>query len=80
MNLFVKKTIAIILFALPLISMAQRGERDENNQLVLTFAEQMPEFPGGDQAMYQFLSKNLRYPQDMRRQQIEAKSICYLCC
>lgn len=68
-----KKLLIGLLLMLPLIGLAQRGERDENNKEILTFAEQMPEFPGGEQAMYQFLSKNIRYPLDMRRQSIEAK-------
>ena len=27
-----------------------------------TFVERMPEFPGGEQAMYDFIGKNIRYP------------------
>ena len=42
---------------------------------VLTFAEQMPEFPGGMEAMYTFISKNVNYPEKLRAQGIEGKVI-----
>jgi TonB family protein len=29
---------------------------------VLTMADQMPEFPGGEEALFEFLSRNIRYP------------------
>lgn len=64
----------MILFALPIIGFAQK-ERDENNKEILIFAEQMPEFPGGTTALYQYLGKNIRYPLDMRKQKVEAKVI-----
>ncbi len=69
-----KKLLLMILLALPVIGFAQK-ERDENNKEILIFAEQMPEFPGGAQALYQYLGKNIRYPLDMRKQKVEAKVI-----
>jgi TonB family protein len=69
-----KKLFLMILLALPVIGFAQK-ERDENNKEILIFAEQMPEFPGGVRALYQYLGKNIRYPLDMRKQKVEAKVI-----
>jgi TonB family protein len=69
-----KKLFLMILLALPVIGFAQK-ERDENNKEILIFAEQMPDFPGGVQALYQYLGKNIRYPLDMRKQKVEAKVI-----
>ncbi len=40
---------------------------------ILTFAEQMPEFPGGAADMYKFLEKNIVYPQLARENSIEGK-------
>jgi protein TonB len=34
----------------------------EKNEEVLTIAETMPEFPGGDKALYDFLKERIRYP------------------
>lgn len=39
----------------------------------LTVAEQMPEFPGGQQAMMTYLVKNLRYPQECVESEVEGK-------
>lgn len=39
-----------------------KGE-SENEDAVLTFAEEMPEFIGGESAMYSYLAKSLVYPQ-----------------
>lgn len=38
------------------------GERPDSNA-VQVFAEQMPEFPGGQQALIDFLRQNVRYPE-----------------
>lgn len=35
---------------------------EENLDVILNFAETMPEFPGGDAALVSFLSKNVNYP------------------
>lgn len=39
----------------------------------LTVAEQMPEFPGGQQAMMAYMVKHMRYPQDCIESEIEGK-------
>jgi TonB family protein len=31
---------------------------------VFTIVEEMPEFPGGDQAMYKFIGENIKYPKE----------------
>lgn len=42
---------------------------------ILTFAEQMPEYPGGDEARIEFLSKNINYPPLARESGIEGRVI-----
>jgi protein TonB len=37
----------------------------------VTFAEQMPQFPGGEEAFKAYLTANLRYPEMEREQGIE---------
>jgi protein TonB len=39
----------------------------------LLIAEQMPEFPGGQQAMYKWLGKNIKYPSQAKRMGTEGK-------
>lgn len=43
---------------------SQSAPEPEAENKVLTFAEKMPEFPGGTQALIRFLSKNLRVPEE----------------
>ena len=42
----------------------------------LQVCEQMPEFPGGQQAMSQFLSESVVYPQDAYANGIQGRVIC----
>ena len=42
---------------------------------VLTTAEQMPEFPGGNTALYKFLKKNIKYPKKARKEKTEGKLV-----
>lgn len=42
-------------------------------QETLTVVEQMPELPGGQQAMMTYLVKHMRYPQDCIENEIEGK-------
>jgi protein TonB len=38
------------------------GPKGEDRETVRTFVEKMPSFPGGNDALAKFLSKNIRYP------------------
>ncbi|HEY8780346.1 MAG TPA: TonB family protein [Mucilaginibacter sp.] len=42
---------------------------------VFTSVEQVPEFPGGIEAFGAFLSKNIRYPAEMRRNKVQGRVI-----
>ncbi|HEY2583680.1 MAG TPA: TonB family protein [Mucilaginibacter sp.] len=42
---------------------------------VFTSVEQVPEFPGGINAFYEFLSKNIKYPGESRQKGIQGKVI-----
>ncbi len=39
------------------------GEEEEEEMEIFTVVESMPEFPGGESALYKFLAKNIEYPQ-----------------
>jgi protein TonB len=47
--------------------------QDTSNQEVLQIAEQMPEFPGGQNALMAWLQKNLEYPDEAKEQGIEGR-------
>lgn len=56
-------------------SLTEGGEGDGDAPEILTFAEQMPEFPGGNEEMYKFLSKNIQYPQVARENGQDGKVV-----
>jgi protein TonB len=54
-------------------SLTEGGDGDANE--ILTFAEQMPEFAGGTEEMYKYLSKNIMYPPNARENSVEGKVV-----
>lgn len=62
--------IVVSLFAFHSYSNAQTN-KDE----ILIFAEQMPEFPGGQEAMMKYFSKNVVYPKKAKENKIEGRVI-----
>lgn len=56
-------------------SLTEGGEGDGEAPEILTFAEQMPEFTGGTEELYKYLSKNIQYPPLARENSIEGKVI-----
>ncbi len=66
--------IILLLLWLPALSFAQHlPEKDPKNENVFLRAEVMPSFPGGEQAMYKFISSNLKYPLAAAQNGIEGK-------
>lgn len=51
------------------------GVTGEEAPEIMTFAEQMPEFPGGTEAMMSYLSKNIQFPPLARENGIEGRVI-----
>lgn len=56
-------------------SLTEGGEGDGDAPEILTFAEQMPEFNGGQEEMYKYLGKNIQYPPLARENSIEGKVV-----
>lgn len=44
-----------------------------NEEMIYDYPEQMPEFPGGGDALDQFLKENLKYPEEAKNKQIQGK-------
>lgn len=49
------------------------GEVQENERQVFTVVEQMPEFPGGQQALMKYLSSHLKYPEFAKEEGIQGR-------
>jgi protein TonB len=62
------------MFGLTTVS-AQKTVVAEKNQQVFDVVEQMPQYPGGIQALFEYLSQNVKYPADAENQKIEGRVI-----
>ena len=60
------------MFGLTTVS-AQKTVVAEKNQQVFDVVEQMPEYPGGPSALIEYLSQNVKYPEDAKQQKIEGR-------
>ena len=70
-----KKFIIMALmavFGLTTVS-AQKTVVAQKNQKVFDIVEQMPEYPGGQAALFDYLSKNIKYPADAEKKKVEGK-------
>lgn len=52
---------------------AQKTVVAKKNQKVFDIVEQMPEYPGGQAALFEFISKNVKYPDDAVKKKVEGK-------
>jgi TonB family protein len=56
-------------------STSDKGQLQESRGEVFTHVEEMPQFPGGDKEIINFLSQNIKYPEDAQKQKIEGMVI-----
>ena len=52
---------------------AQKTVVSQTSQKVYEEVEQMPQYPGGMQAMAEFLQTNMKYPEDAAKQKVEGR-------
>ena len=62
----------MVVFGLTTVS-AQKTVVAKKNQKVFDIVEQMPEYPGGQAALFEFISKNVKYPEDAVKKKVEGK-------
>lgn len=67
----------VCVFAQDKIELNQSKLTDttEKDKVILTFTETMPEFPGGTDGLYKFISKEVKYPKNLKKDKIEARVI-----
>jgi len=51
-------------------------EEEEEEEVVFVIVEDMPEFPGGQQALFKYLSDNVKYPTIAQENGIQGRVIC----
>ena len=68
-----KKNVIIALVILSSFSLCHSQDTTMSNisEEPFVFHDQMPEFPGGDDALMLFIQKNLKYPKDALKKEIE---------
>lgn len=54
--------LAVLALSVPVASRAQVAQSKQPQREVLYVAEQMPQFPGGEEALIDTIAKHLRYP------------------
>ena len=64
-------SVLAILFTINTTAMAQN--KKTSNDKVFEKVEDMPEFPGGEQAMMDFVSKNVVYPKEAQEKEISGR-------
>lgn len=70
-----KALFSLGLIATSLSTYAQsKADTTQTKEPVFSYVEQMPEFPGGDNELNEFLIKNLRYPEQAMKEKREAKA------
>ena len=70
-RLLTAMSVLAILLMVNTNAMAQNKKKA--NDKVLEKAEVMPEFPGGDQALFDFVSKNVVYPEEAKDKEIAGR-------
>lgn len=68
--------LAFIFLAFVSYNMAYAQTEENPKEEVLSVAEQMPEYPGGMENLYKFLSKTINYPIVLKENKVEGKVIC----
>ena len=64
-------SVLAILFTINTTAMAQN--KKTSNDKVFEKVEDMPEFPGGEQAMLKFVSENVQYPEEAKEKEISGR-------
>lgn len=61
-----KRLIFLLLFALPFIGFGQEKAVDNIDESIYLSVDKMPEFPGGEEAMFTFIQESIVYPSDFK--------------
>lgn len=70
-----KNLFVLAFFLLPLHSLFAQESNSENDTVKLEILDTMPEFPGGEEALLDYLSSNIKYPLDAVKANAQGKVI-----
>ena len=66
-------TLSVLALLLMVNTNAMAQSKKVANDKVIEKAEVMPQFPGGDQAMMDFVAKNVQYPEEAKEKEISGR-------
>ncbi len=72
-----KKLICLLTMSLFSVTITFAQKAEKTNE-VYTQVDNTPEFPGGMPAMFEFIGKNLKYPKEARKKNIQGKVLIKL--
>ena len=70
--------LALLAFANPkpgAVTEANASQDDTRNSKVYDSVEQMPEYPGGDAALIEFMMNNLKYPENAAKNNVQGRVV-----
>lgn len=75
-----KKLFLSLMLLLTVFAAAQEkatyDEKGAGKDAVFVKVERMPSYPGGQKALFKFLSENVHYPKAAQKKRIEGRVIC----
>ena len=71
-----KRLIYILFAAIPFMAQAQDTIPAGLDQEIFIDIYNVPEFPGGQKALFEYLSNNVHYPEQAVKDSIEGRVIC----
>lgn len=80
MNTFTKiTTVLAFLLVFSIKSMANIASPSSDDDEVYIIVEEMPVFPGGDEALRSFVTNNINYPDEARKQKLHGRVfVCFV--
>jgi len=73
MNRFLQTGSILVFVLASYAAFAQPADTAQVEETVLEYVEDMPEFPGGQKAMFDFIRRNMRYPESARKDSVQGK-------
>ncbi len=67
------KTTVLLLFLIGVFTFSANGQSNNKKGDVYYQVDEMPEYPGGEEALKKFIADNIKYPEEARKNGITGK-------
>lgn len=72
-NMKTVKLIGSVLFIVAALSFQSKGQEKQKNSDVFVIVEEMPVYPGGEEALRKDIAAAVKYPEEAKKQEISGK-------